>query len=140
MPYLHEVFREAAERFGSRYALDDLCGRLSFAQALERSLALAGALEQLGLRPGDRVAILAENCVDYMMYHYATAMLGLVLLPLNTRHTNAERLWILNNAEAGALVADEAHAPLLGGTEGRMSVGPDHDRHRRGGGGRFVHG
>lgn len=113
MPYLHEVFREAAERYGSRPAFDDLRGRLSFTQAQGRAEALAGSLEHLGLRSGDRVAILAENCIDYMMYHYATAMMGAMLLPLNTRHTNAERLWILNNAEAGTLVTDEAHESHL---------------------------
>ena len=51
---------------------------LSFAQWHDRATRLANALLALGLSPGDRVALLAYNCVEWMEIYVALARAGLV--------------------------------------------------------------
>ena len=114
MTLIQDVCRSAAERFGSRIAFDSLKSQLTFEQLWDRIMVIAGALANLGVKKGDRIGILSGNCADYIVYHYASASLGAILLVLNTRHTTGELLWALNDAEASALVVGEEYQPNLG--------------------------
>ena len=58
---------------------------LTFAQWNERASRLANALLGLGLAKGDRVALLAYNCVEWMELYVALARAGLVAVPVNFR-------------------------------------------------------
>ena len=78
--------RLAPNRLGAR----DLDRSMTFAQWNERSCRLANALLGLGLAKGDRVAILAYNCVEWCEIFAATAKAGLVALPINFRLVGKE--------------------------------------------------
>ena len=66
---------------------------------------------QLGVRRGDRVAVLAMNHPDYLVLLYACARLGAMLMPLNWRLAVPEQLFILSDADVRALfVAEEFRA------------------------------
>jgi fatty-acyl-CoA synthase len=66
--------------------------------------ALARAMKsQLGVCPGDRVAVLALNSPDYIALLYACARLGAMLVPLNWRLAVPEQLFILRDADVKAL-------------------------------------
>jgi fatty-acyl-CoA synthase len=67
---------------------------------------------QLGIRQGDRVAILAANHPDYLVLLYACARLGALLVPLNWRLAVPEQLYILCDASVKALVVEQAFAPV----------------------------
>ena len=60
---------------------------LTFAQWHERASRLANGLLALGLAKGDRVALLAFNCVEWMEIYVALARAGLVAVPINFRLT-----------------------------------------------------
>ena len=72
----------------------------------ERSLRFAGALNALGVRPGDRVAVLAGNTHVMLAAHYAVPFAGAVLLALNTRITAADIAYIVEHAGATLLLYD----------------------------------
>jgi fatty-acyl-CoA synthase len=84
--------RQAAER-GQAQALvfPESGARLDFAGWQAESEALARSLLGRGLKPGDHVALLAENRVEWPVVQIAVAMMGGVLVPLNT-HYRAEEL------------------------------------------------
>src|SRR4030095_12911538 len=63
----------------------DLARSMTFRQWNERSCRLANALIGIGLAKGDRVAILAYNCVEWMEIYVAIAKAGLVAVPINFR-------------------------------------------------------
>lgn len=109
MKLLHEVCRDACRKYGEKIAFDSYENLLTFQDFFSRIEYLAGAMEQLEIKKGDRVAILSQNCIDYMAYHYVMSMIGAILLPLNTRLATTEMIWILNNAEASALIVDRNH-------------------------------
>jgi fatty-acyl-CoA synthase len=95
--------RLAPNRLGTR----DLDRSMTFGQWNERSCRLANALLGLGLNKGDRVAILAYNCVEWSEIFAATAKAGLVALPINFRLVGKEVLYIIGNAEASAIIVQD---------------------------------
>jgi long-chain acyl-CoA synthetase len=65
---------------------------------------LVGALEQIGLEPGDRVGLLLYNTPAFVIAYFALLAMGVTVIPLNTRLTASELSTILNDAEARLLV------------------------------------
>lgn len=78
--------------------------RLTYGQLHDRSSRLANAMLKLGLHPGDRVAILAENSHRYAEFLLAAAKAGLVATPLNFRLTERELLHMLADSGARAVL------------------------------------
>ncbi|WP_342128472.1 class I adenylate-forming enzyme family protein [Hydrogenophaga sp. OTU3427] len=78
---------------------------LSFAEWDERASKLGAGLRGLGLAPGDRVAVIAYNCLEWMEIYVGMARAGLVAVPLNFRLTGPEIAYILGHAEVSALIA-----------------------------------
>lgn len=97
------------DRIGAR----DLDRRLTFRQWNERACRLANGLLGLGLKPGDRVAVLAYNALEWLEIYAATAKAGLVGVPINFRLTGEEVRFIIDNAGAGALIVQDELAPVI---------------------------
>ncbi len=80
---------------------------LSFAQWEERATRLANGLLGLGLKKGDRVGLLAYNCVEWMEIYVAIARAGLVAVPINFRLMGPEIAYIVGHSEARALIVQD---------------------------------
>jgi malonyl-CoA/methylmalonyl-CoA synthetase len=96
--------------------------RLSYAQMFARSAQYAGALQKLGVRPGDRVAVQVEKTPDALMTYLGTIRAGGVFLPLNTGYTPAEIAYFVGDAEPAVFVCDPANADALAGTAQRAGA------------------
>ena len=107
---LHEKLFRIADVHGDRPCVHGTSAALSFGQFASRVQDLAGALESLGLKKGDRLSLLSQNRVDYLTYHFATSMLGVVLHVMNTRHVVREWAWAVADAQSCGLIVDEPHA------------------------------
>jgi len=91
----------------------------TWTETVERVARVAGGLKALGVRPGDRVAILALNSDRYYELLYAIPWLGAVMVPVNTRLAPSEIAYILEDSGARVLFVDGAtkgHAAALAGT------------------------
>jgi fatty-acyl-CoA synthase len=71
----------------------------------------AHALADRGLTKGDRLALLSHNCWQFVTLAFATARLGVVLVPLNFMLGSAEIAYILSHSGARGLVAEDALVP-----------------------------
>ncbi|WP_418317105.1 class I adenylate-forming enzyme family protein [Piscinibacter sakaiensis] len=80
---------------------------LSFAEWNNRACRLANGLLGLGLAKGDRVALLAYNCVEWMEIYVALARAGLVAVPINFRLTAPEIAYIAANCRARAFIVQD---------------------------------
>ena len=76
----------------------------------ERVPRIAAALRALGMKPGDRLALLAFNSDNYIELFFAAAWAGAVLVPLNTRWAVPENLYSLNDAQCSVLIVDDEFA------------------------------
>ncbi|MFB9263078.1 class I adenylate-forming enzyme family protein [Bradyrhizobium erythrophlei] len=87
---------------------------LSYAAFNRKIGQIARALKsELGVKRGDRVAILSLNRPDYLALLYACARLGAMLVPLNWRLAVAEQLFILSDARPKVLVIEQDFDALL---------------------------
>ncbi|WP_407528450.1 class I adenylate-forming enzyme family protein [Methylobacterium oryzisoli] len=97
------------DRIGAR----DLERAMTFRQWNARACRLANGLLGLGLAKGDRVAVLAYNCVEWLEIYAAAAKAGLVAVPINFRLVGPEVRFILEDAEVAALIVQDQLAPTL---------------------------
>ncbi|WP_233358887.1 acyl-CoA synthetase [Thermomonospora amylolytica] len=79
-----------------------------FDRAVNRA---AHALADRGLAKGDRLALLSHNCWQFAVLAFATARLGVVLVPVNFMLNADEIAYILRHSGASGIVAEDALAP-----------------------------
>src|SRR5919202_6987676 len=81
-------------------------GAMTYREMWGRCRRLAGALAGLGLQRGDRVAVAAANSRAYLELYQTVPGAGYVLVPLNTRHTQAELAYALTDSATSVLFTD----------------------------------
>jgi len=87
----------------------------SYAQLLERVDRFATVLADGGVGRGDRVAYLGLNHPNFFVTLFATARLGATFVPLNFRLTGPELRYIVGDAGARTIVADDMHRAVVDG-------------------------
>ena len=93
------IILDNARRIPERTALVEPGGKTcTFGQHARRVFQLADALRRRGCRRGDRVAILARNCAEYLEIYGACEVAGFIAAPINYRLTAPEIIEISNNA------------------------------------------
>ena len=97
----------------AKLAVRDSRRSLSYAQWHDRTERLSAGLRALGLEKGDRVALLAYNCLEWMEIYAALARAGLVAVPLNFRLTAPEIAYIAEHSEARAFIVQDALAEVV---------------------------
>jgi fatty-acyl-CoA synthase len=103
--------RRSASVFPDRIGVVDGSVKFTYGDFLDRCLRFAGALRQLGVQPGDRVAVLAGNSHVMLAAHYAVPFAGAVLVALNTRITAADMAFIVTHSGASVLIYDQDYTP-----------------------------
>ncbi|PSR23210.1 MAG: o-succinylbenzoate--CoA ligase [Sulfobacillus acidophilus] len=94
-------------------ALVDRHGRLTYAE-LEREMQNVGtALQDLGVRPQDRVAVLMMNRMEFVVVLMACAYIGAIFVPINYRLNPDEVQFIVDDAQPELLVYEGEFEPTL---------------------------
>lgn len=106
-PSIAHAFEHAAKMYGNRVFLREKRANswsdLSWSEILAASRRLRGGLLGLGLKPGDRVAILAENCPQWVMVDLAVLGMGGVVVPLYPTSSADEIEHVLSDSGARAI-------------------------------------
>ncbi|QDX40669.1 class I adenylate-forming enzyme family protein [Salarchaeum sp. JOR-1] len=109
--YVDQTTLDYLDRAETLY--DDLVGVIAddgteytYGEFAERVHRLSNALTELGVEEGDRVALLSPNTHYFLETIYATNQLGVVNVPMNYRLTPEDYEYILNDADATAVIAD----------------------------------
>ncbi len=91
-------------------AVAAICGdeRVTRAEFAQRVARLAGALQQLGMAPGERVGMLALNSIRYLEYLYGVWWAGGVINPCNFRWNAKEVAQSLDDCTTRILLVDDA--------------------------------
>jgi len=87
--------------------------RYTFSQLNERVNRLANGLMKLGVKKGERVALIQVNCNQCVETYFAVAKMGGIYLPLNFRAKEKELAYMLNTAEATAIIIGERYVPMI---------------------------
>ena len=99
---------------------------LSFAQWHDRATRLGNGLLALGLVKGDRVALLAYNCIEWMELYAALAHAGLVAVPINFRLTPPEVAFIASHCEARAFIVQAELADRVDAIRAGLAIAQHH--------------
>lgn len=91
------------DKIGAR----DLEREMTFRVWYVRACRLANALRGIGLDKGDRLCVLAYNCVEWLEIYAAAALAGFVAVPINFRLMGPEIAYIVDNCEARALIVQD---------------------------------
>jgi len=110
---LTQGLRRAAQSGPDRIAMRFAGRTRSWRDTEARVARLAGAFRAAGVRPGDRVAILALNSDRYLELMYAIPWAGAAMVPINTRLATPEIDYILEDSGAVGLFVDAAMAGHL---------------------------
>jgi acyl-CoA synthetase (AMP-forming)/AMP-acid ligase II len=106
------MLRTSVERDPDAEAVVEVDGpRLSYRQLWDASARVAGGLREAGLERGDRVAIRLGNGVDWVLGFLGTLMAGGVAVPVNTRFTDAEAQYVIDDSGARVVLAPDAPLP-----------------------------
>ena len=102
---LAAVLAEPAWRRPDKTAVIQGAERLSYARLWGESLGQAAALRELGVRPGDRVALMSPNVTDFPRSYYAILAAGAVVVPVHMLLTPEEISYILRDSGAKLIIA-----------------------------------
>jgi acyl-CoA synthetase (AMP-forming)/AMP-acid ligase II len=123
-PSVCALIEQACARHASRTALTELVerhGRLvedrsvTYGRLHDLSLRLIAGLRRRGLRPGDRLCVLLDNCIEMVITEWACLLTGMVWVALNARSSQSEIAEILRDCRPSMVISDARHAPLLEG-------------------------
>jgi len=102
---LIDLFEHAALRYAAQTAFINMGQSLSFRQLDERSRAFAAYLQQgLGLKKGDRVALMMPNLLQYPIALFGVLRAGMIVVNVNPLYTPRELEHQLNDSGASAIV------------------------------------
>ena len=97
----------------------------SYREIRDGVLRTASMFREMGVEHGDRVCLFMPNCIEYLYCWFGLSALGAISVPINTAYRRDETAYILNNAEAVALVTDPSLAEVAGAADLAPSI-----RHR----------
>lgn len=120
MQIVPDMLANAVTRFGDRVCVREGGRQRTFTETSDRAGRLAAALVGRGLGPGDRLALLALNELEYTEIQVACQRAGITLVPLNFRLALPELVYLIADARPAALV----HGPGFADHAAALGVAP----------------
>ncbi|OPY69704.1 MAG: Long-chain-fatty-acid--CoA ligase FadD13 [Syntrophorhabdus sp. PtaU1.Bin050] len=99
-----DVLRVNAFKWPEKIGIKDLYKAHTFKQWNERACRLANALADMGMKKGDRFAVLAYNCVEWLEFYAAAAKGGFICVPLMFRLAPVEMEYNINHSECKVFI------------------------------------
>jgi acyl-CoA synthetase (AMP-forming)/AMP-acid ligase II len=110
---LFDIVERNARLYPGRLAFAFDGTRITHADYLARVERLAAGLGRAGVEPGDRVAILSQNNLEFVDLYGAAARLGVIVAPINWRLSAEEIAYVVADAAPKIVLADAGNQPLL---------------------------
>lgn len=107
-----DLLRRSAQKSAKKEALvysykGTITTRLTLGELNQKVNRFANALTELGIKKGDRVAIISHNCPQYAIYLYALAKTGAWVTPLNFALKGKEITELINHAQPVACIVED---------------------------------
>ncbi len=117
---LGEVYENSAKYLPDKLALKKGDSEYTFAQVEDAVVKLKNYLLELGLRQGDRFAVIGENCPEWAIGYLAIVKAGLVCVPLDPMLSEGEIIHILRESEARGVLSTENHIYKIEAVESEL--------------------
>jgi fatty-acyl-CoA synthase len=120
-----EFARRARRLYSASEAVVDGAVRLTYGEFFERCDRWSAALQQMGVRRGDRVVYIAPNTHAQLESFYAVPQAGGVLVPVNYRLTANDFAYMINHSGARVVCVHEAYLDAVDSIRNQLT-GVDH--------------
>ena len=107
-----DILHRTAKRFPTKTALVGADRTFDYRELDAAADTIAAALHHRGVERGDRIAILSRNNWQFVVLSYATARLGIILVPINFMLKAEEVAYIFGHSEITGLVTEEGLLPV----------------------------
>jgi long-chain acyl-CoA synthetase len=107
MTLIGDMLRRDAKLFSRKVGLIDGGKSFTYSEMNSRANKLTHALLGLGMKKGDRIAFMGNNCHQFVEYYFALSKAGFVSVPVNARFSSDEASYIINHSESVALIYTE---------------------------------
>src|SRR5580692_6113488 len=102
--------------------------RLTYAQWYARISSLVASFDRIGLKPGDHLVTMLQNCEAAATLHWACQLAGIVITPINWRAKAEELDFCIEDSESRAVIYQDVSAQAVEKSKGaqalpRISVG-----------------
>jgi len=101
---LYQLFQQAADQYSGQAAVHFMGRELSYRELKNQVESLAAALDDLGVKKGDRVAIHLPNSTQFPIAYFATLALGAVVVPCNPLYVAREMEFQLKDSGAETII------------------------------------
>ena len=118
------VLKMMAMHYPDKEGAADKFRRLTFKQWNERSCRLANALSTLGVKKGDRFAVLAYNCLEWLEIYVAAAKGGQICVPIMFRLAPPEMEYVINHSECKAFLIAKDFIQMVNSIRGKLPTIP----------------
>jgi long-chain acyl-CoA synthetase len=109
---LVHMLRTSVDRDAAATALVEVGGAsLGYGELWDRAARVAGGLRQEGIARGDRVAIRMPNGIDWVLAFFGAQLAGAVVVPVNTRFTEDEVAYVVEDSGAAFTFAPDTTLP-----------------------------
>jgi len=123
---LADLVGVAVRRNRDAIAIEYDGGQRTYGEFFGRSLRCANAMIALGFRPGDRIAIFAQNSPEYLEVYVGLQLAGLVAVPANYRLSGDELAYLLNDSGSSGVIIGAEFLPLLVSQLGKIRIAAAH--------------
>jgi len=107
---LEDQARQVPDRVMILYGNEEI----TYGEMLERAGRVAGNLKAVGVNPGDKIALMMDNCLEYLYCFLGFGRIGAVMVPINPALTPEEYVYIIGNSEAKTLVVKAEFLAQMG--------------------------
>jgi len=102
---LATILAEAARRYPDQIAVIDAGSRVTYRDLWQQSRSFAAGLRELGVAPGDTIAMMLPNVLDFPRVYYAALAVGATIVPVHLLLTPDEIAYVLRDSGASMLIS-----------------------------------
>jgi acyl-CoA synthetase (AMP-forming)/AMP-acid ligase II len=110
---LKELLRERVQESSQALFLIFDNRRYSYGGFAAEAHRVAHSLLRLGVRKGDKIALLLPNCPEFLLAVFAAAEIGAIFVPVNTLLTAEEAGYVVDHSESALLITARSFLPLV---------------------------
>ncbi|WP_262173921.1 class I adenylate-forming enzyme family protein [Saccharococcus sp. Marseille-Q5394] len=128
METLGKLAMKSATAYPDKVAVKDKDRLLTYREMMERVFALTAYFHGTGLKKGDRVGILMANRLEHIELDVATALTGVIKVPLNYRLHPKEHNYMLKDADVSLVIGDADLIEPIGTDVAVLKIGEDYEQ------------
>src|SRR5690625_1650251 len=119
---LHVFLKENADQYPDKNAIHFMGKEISFSEVYKEAIKITNYMQLLGLKKGDRVAIMLPNCPQAVISYYAVLMAGAIVVQTNPLYKERELEYQLNDSGSTLIICLDILFPLVMNVRKKTSI------------------